>query len=68
MAKDQPSPLEPLEKETVYFIEQCLEFPYRGQWIIYSNTKYGKKMFMNYYTQETAQSAAKIHGLTLLSE
>ena len=66
MAKDQPTPLEPLEEETVYFIEQCQEFPYNGQWIIYSNTKYGKKMFMNYYTKESAENAAKCHDLSLL--
>jgi hypothetical protein len=66
MAKDQPAPLEPLEEETVYFIEQCQEYPYNGQWVIYSNTKYGKKMFMNYYSKESAESAANVHGLTLL--
>lgn len=68
MAKDQPEPLEPLEPETLYFIERCQEIPYGGQWVIYTNTKYGKKMFMNYYTQEDAKSAAKAHNLSLLSD
>lgn len=68
MAKDQPTPLEPLEEESVYYIEQCEEFPYRGQWVIYSNTKYGKKMFQNFLTEDIAINAAKYYGLNLLSE
>lgn len=68
MAKDQPTPLEPLEEETVYFIEQCKEFPYNGQWVIYSNTKYGKKMFMNYYTMEAAISASKVYNLVMKND
>ena len=68
MAKDQPEPLESLEENVIYYIEQCKEFPYRDQWIIYTDTKYGKKMFMNYLTKEIAESAAKFHNLTLLSD
>lgn len=65
MTKEQPSPLEPLETETLYFIEQCKEFPFRDQWVIYSNTKYGKKIFQNFYSEETALMAAKTYKLTL---
>jgi hypothetical protein len=68
MAKEQPTPLEPLELETVYFIEQCREFPYNNQWIIYSNTKYGKKMFMNYYTMEDAINASKLYKLAVKND
>lgn len=68
MAKNQPEPLESLETETVYFIEQCKEFPFRDQWVIYSNTKYGKKMFQNFYSEEVAIKAAKFYKLALLSD
>lgn len=65
MTKEKPSELEPLETETLYFIEQCKEFPFRDQWVIYSNTKYGKKIFQNFYSEETALMAAKTYKLTL---
>ena len=68
MAKNQPDKVEPLETETVYFIEQCKEFPYRDQWVIYTNTKYGKKMFMNYYTMEAAISASKVYNLVMKND
>ena len=68
MTKDQTKPLEPLETETLYFIEQCKEFPFRDQWVIYSSTKYGKKMFQNFYSEEVAIKAAKFYGLSLLSD
>lgn len=69
MSKNKPETMiEPLEETTVYYIEQCKGFPYRDQWIIYTDTKYGPKMFMNYPTQEVAERAAKFYNLTLLSE
>ncbi len=68
MAKEKPKELEPLEAEIGYFIEQCKEFPYPNQWIIYSTSKHGKKMFQNYYTEEDAIKASKYYKLTLLSE
>ena len=68
MAKDQPDKLEPLESETLYFIEQKEDFPFRGQWVIYTQTKYGKKMFNYFQTKEIAENAAKCHNLTLLSD
>lgn len=68
MAKNQPDKLEPLETETLYFIEQKKDFPFRDNWVIYSNTKYGKKMFNYFQTKEIAERAAEFYGLTLLSE
>lgn len=68
MAKNQPDKLEKFEENKIYYIEQCKDFPYRGQWIIYTDTKYGKKMFMNYYTKEAAEKAAKFYKLTLQTD
>lgn len=66
MAKNQPDVLEPLEKETEYFIKQITEDVFKDQWVIYCNTKWGDKWFMNFNTKEQAISSAKSHGLTLL--
>nr|QMP83451.1 MAG: hypothetical protein [Caudoviricetes sp.] len=66
MAKNQPDKLEPLETETLYFIEQKEDFPFRGQWVIYTQTKYGKKMFNYFQTKEIAENAAKYFDLKMV--
>lgn len=65
MAKDQPTPLEPLEKETVFFLREKEDFPYRGQWIIYSKTKYGDKYFNNFASKDAAIKAAEYYKINL---
>ena len=66
MAKEKPAELEPLEEQIVYFIKQRDKFPFRGQWEIYSKTKYGDKCFNTYHSRDDAIGAAKYHRLTLL--
>ena len=66
MAKNKPTELEPLEPETVYFINQITEgWMCQNHWLIYSKTKWGDKWFQVYDTKEKALSAAKAHGLTI---
>lgn len=66
MAKEKPSQLEPLEKDTIYKIKQITEgWMYKNQWIIYAQTKFGEKWFQVYNTEQRAMEAAKVHGLSL---
>ncbi len=66
MAKEQSENVGEIIPDTEYFIKQITEGLYKDQWVIYSNTKWGDKWFMNFNTKEQAISAAKRHGLTLL--
>lgn len=68
MAKNQPDELEPLEVETVYYIKQYKDFPFRDQWLICTNTKYGEKIFQNYYSKEDAVNAANFYKLALQTD
>jgi hypothetical protein len=59
-----------LYKGTKVFLEQIPNdvTPYGGQWILFEPHPKGKKMFMNYYSKESALSAVEFYGLTLLSD
>lgn len=65
MTKNQPDVLEPLESDTEYFIKQITDGVCKNHWVIYSETKWGDKWFMNFNTKEQAISAAKVHKLAL---
>lgn len=58
--------IDPIKEEIDFFIKENKKYSKAWCWDIYSKTKYGDKLFLNYTSKEKAINAAAFFGLNLI--